>query len=98
MPDHIHIFSDLHPTLCLSDYVKSIKVSTNAWMKESGKFPLFDGWQDGYGAFTYSLKEKDIIIDYIKNQKEHHKKYTFLEEYRHLLNENGIEFDEKYLL
>ena len=98
MPDHIHIFSDLHPTLCLSDYVKSIKVSSNAWMKESGKFPLFDGWQDGYGAFTYSLKEKDIMIDYIKNQKEHHKKYMFLEEYRHLLNENGIEFDEKYLL
>ena len=98
MPDHIHIFSDLHPTVSLADYVKSIKVASNAWMKESGKFPMFSGWQDGYAAFTYSIRDKDMIIDYIKNQKEHHKKYTFLEEYKNLLNENGIEFDEKYLL
>jgi putative transposase len=98
MPDHIHIFSDLHPTICLAGYVKSIKVASNTWMKESGKFPKFNGWQDGYGAFTYCIKEKDMIIDYIKKQKEHHRKETFLDEYRHLLKENGIEFDEKYLL
>ncbi len=59
---------------------------------------MFNGWQDGYGAFTYCIKEKDMIIDYIKNQKEHHIKENFLDEYRHLLKENGIEFDEKYLL
>ena len=98
MPDHIHIFSDLHPTVCLADYVKSIKVASSTWMKESGKFPIFKGWQDGYAAFTYSQKEKDMIIDYVKNQKEHHRKESFLEEYRHLLKENGVEFDEKYLL
>ncbi len=98
MPDHIHIFSDLHPTVCLSDYIKAIKTSSNSWMKESGKFPLFDGWQDGYGAFTYSVREKDMIIDYIKKQKAHHRNESFIEEYRHLLLENGIEFDEKYLL
>lgn len=98
MPNHIHIFSDLHPTVSLSDYVKSIKVGSNTWMKESGKFPAFKGWQDGYGAFTYSLNEKDMIINYIKNQKEHHRTETFLEEYGRLLKENGIEFDEKYLL
>ena len=50
--DHIHIFSDLHPSISLSDYVKDIKVASCIWMKESGKFPLFEGWQDGYGAFT----------------------------------------------
>ncbi len=98
MEDHIHIFSDLHPTICLADYVKSIKVGSNTWMKESGKFPMFNGWQDGNGAFTYCIKEKDMIIDYIKNQKEHHRKETFLDEYRHFLKENRIEFDEKYLL
>jgi REP element-mobilizing transposase RayT len=98
MPDHIHIFSDLHPSVCLSDYVKNIKVASNAWMRESGKFPTFGGWQNGYGAFTYSPREKDIIIDYIKNQKQHHKKESFLDEYRQLLKENEIEFDEKYLL
>ncbi len=96
--DHIHIMSDLHPTICLSDYVKDIKVASSIWMKESGKFPLFEGWQDKYGAFTCSIREKDMIINYIKNQKEHHKTESFYDEFRRLLIENEIEFDEKYLL
>jgi REP element-mobilizing transposase RayT len=96
--DHIHIMSDLHPTICLSDYIKVIKVASSIWMKESGKFPEFEGWQDGYGAFTYSIREKDMIINYIKKQKEHHKVENFYGEFKRLLEENGIEFDEKYLL
>jgi len=96
--DHIHIMSDLHPTVCLADYVKDIKVATNLWMKESGKFPAFEGWQDGYGAFTYSSREKDMIINYIKRQKEHHKKENFYDEYKRLLMEHCIEFNEKFLL
>ena len=96
--DHIHIMSDLHPTVCLSDYVKDIKVASSLWMKESGMFPAFESWQDGYGAFTYSAKEKDMIINYIKNQKEHHKTESFFDEFKRLLIENEIEFDEKYLL
>ena len=96
--DHIHIFSDLHPSISLADYIKDIKVASSIWMKECGKFPKFKGWQDKYGAFTYSIKEKDIIINYVKNQKEHHKHETFYDEFKRLLIENGIEFDEKYLL
>ena len=98
MPDHIHIFSDLHPSICLSDYVKNIKVASNIWMKGSGKFPLFNGWQNEYGAFTYSIREKDKIIDYIKNQKKHHQKETFYDEYKRLLMDHQIGFNEKYLL
>jgi REP element-mobilizing transposase RayT len=96
--DHLHILSDLHPTVCLGDYVKDIKVASSLWMKESGKFPFFEGWQEGYGAFTYSEREKDMIINYIINQKEHHKTENFYDEFRRLLLENKIEFDEKYLL
>jgi putative transposase len=69
LPDHIHIFTDLHPSISLSDFVKSIKVASSIWMKASGKFPKFTFWQEGYGAFTYSIREKDMIINYIKNQK-----------------------------
>lgn len=98
MPDHIHIFSDLHPTICLSDYVKTIKVASSIWMKETGYFKEFTGWQEGYGAFTYSNRERDMIIDYVKNQKSHHQKETFYDEYKRLLMEHEIEFDEKYLL
>lgn len=97
MPDHIHIFCDLHPSLSLSSLVKDIKIATNLWMKQSGSFPEFVGWQEGYGAFTYSIREKDMIINHIKNQKEHHKNETFEDEYKKLLIEHGIEFDEKYL-
>lgn len=96
--DHIHIFSDLHPTVSLSDYVKDIKIASSVWMKAKGNFPKFEAWQEGYGAFTYSIREKDMIINYIKNQKEHHKKETFYDEFKNLLIEDGIEFDEKYLL
>jgi putative transposase len=95
--DHIHIFSDLHPSISLADYVKDIKISSSIWLKSSGKFPEFDSWQVGYGAFTYSTQEKFRIINYIKNQKEHHKKEAFYDEYKRLLMENGVQFEEKYL-
>ena len=98
MADHIHIFCDLHPSLSLSSYVKDIKIASNIWMKESGKFPNFQSWQEGYGAFTYNVKEKDIIIEYIKNQKEHHKTENFYSEFKRMIIKNRIEFDERYFL
>ncbi len=98
MEDHIHIMSDLHPTICLADLVKTIKVASSLWMKEGERFPAFEGWAEGYGAFTYSRKERDTVINYIKDQKDHHKKESFYDEYKRLLIENDVEFDEKYLL
>ncbi|WKZ60125.1 MAG: hypothetical protein QY309_01300 [Cyclobacteriaceae bacterium] len=53
---------------------------------------------EGYGAFTCSVRSRDRIINYIKNQKEHHKKKSFIDEYKNLLTEHEIEFDERYLL
>jgi putative transposase len=96
--DHIHILSDLHPSTSLADYVKDIKVASSLWMKSSGKFPRFEGWQDGYGAFTYSIRERDMIINYIKKQKEHHKSERFIDEYKRTLIEHEVDFDEKYLV
>lgn len=98
MPDHIHIFTDLHPSVCLSDLVKNIKVASSIWLKANGNFPFFTGWQEGYGAFTYAEKDSNMIINYINNQKEHHRTENFFEEYKRLLAEQKIEFDEKYLL
>jgi REP element-mobilizing transposase RayT len=95
--DHVHILSDLHPSLALADYVKEIKIASSVWIKNHGKFPNFDGWAEGYASFTISHDDRNRIIDYIKNQKEHHKTETFIDEYRRLLKEYGIEFDEKYL-
>src|SRR5690554_5218758 len=71
--NHIHILSDLHPSLALADFVKTIKASSSKWMKTSGLFPQFEGWATKYCALSYSYKEKDVLIEYIKNQREHHK-------------------------
>ena len=60
-------------------------------------FPEFSGWQDGYGAFTYQYNVINTLIEYVKNQEEHHKQITFRDEYITLLKEHGIDFDEKYL-
>lgn len=96
--DHLHIVTHIHPTISISSLVKDIKLASSIFIKEQGLFPNFDGWQEGYGAFTYSIKEKDRLIAYVINQEEHHSKKSFLDEYKALLSNHEIEFDKKYLL
>ena len=96
--DHLHILTHIHPSVSLAALVKDIKLSSTSLIKQKNIFPLFNGWQDGYGAFTYSIDRKDTLINYIKNQEEHHRIKTFREEYIDLLKEHEIEFEEKYLL
>ena len=94
--DHIHILSDLHPSVALADYVRDIKTSTSIWLKQHRGFPLFTGWADGYAAMTCSFSDKISIINYIKNQQEHHRQVIFEDELRRLLEEQGFEIDERY--
>jgi len=98
MEDHLHILTHIHPTVALATLVKDIKLASIDFIKSEGIFPDFEGWQNGYGAFTVSQRDKDQLINYIKNQETHHKKETFYDEYKRLIEEHGIEFDEKYLL
>ncbi|MCB9313140.1 MAG: IS200/IS605 family transposase [Lewinellaceae bacterium] len=95
--DHIHIATHLHPQVSLSSLVKDIKIGSSIFIKEKQLFPDFTKWQDGYGAFTYSIREKESLIEYIKQQESHHKKITFKEELISLLTEHGVEYDERYL-
>jgi len=95
--DNLHILTDLHPTLSLSSLIKDIKVASNLYIKESNLFPNFKGWQQGYSAFTYSYRDKDNLIKYIKNQEEHHKTVIYNDELYNLLKEHGIDYDEKYI-
>jgi putative transposase len=94
--NHLHILTDMDPSIIHIDFVKEIKVSSSIWMKNNNLFPAFKGWAVGYGSFTCSYRDLDGLIDYIKNQQEHHKKISFEEEYRKLLLEYGIIPDEKY--
>ncbi|HEY9114350.1 MAG TPA: IS200/IS605 family transposase [Bacteroidales bacterium] len=96
--DHLHILTHLHPSISLASLVKDIKLASSEMIKVEHLFPEFGGWQVGYGAFTYAYKDKGRLIEYIKNQEKHHGEKTFIEEYKELLREHDIEFDEKYLL
>jgi REP element-mobilizing transposase RayT len=96
--NHLHIVTHVHPTISISSLVKDIKVSSSVWLKEKGIFPQFVAWQEGYGAFTYHINQKNVLVNYVKNQREHHQKKTFKDEFKELLVEHGIEYDERYLL
>ena len=96
MEDHIHILSDLHPSLALADFVKSIKVATSLWMKQSPDFPSFKGWGEGYAAFTYAYKQKEVLINYIKRQQVHHRKENTRDELMRIWKENGMDTDVRY--
>lgn len=97
MPDHIHIFIGLKPSCCISDLVREIKKSSTKFIAENelSKTPFH--WQEGYGAFSYSHSQIEFVYNYILNQKQHHKKQTFKEEYIDFLKDFGIEYNEKYV-
>ena len=91
MPDHVHICVEVHPTMALSDFMKAIKQGTSNWMKaQRSWYPDFEGWGNGYAAFTYAVKDRTDVVAYIRNQKEHHKKCDFRVEYNRMLMEFGL--------
>lgn len=99
MPDHVHMCVEVHPTLAVSTFMQVIKQESSRWMiMHHDWYPHFDGWGNGYAAFTYSVKERPTVIEYIKNQKEHHHKATFHEEYCQLMKEFGLDPEKDMFL
>ncbi len=95
--DHIHALITAPPTIAPFQIAQLLKGVSSKWIHE--QFPSLENftWQDGYGAFTVSKSNIPGVIKYIQNQREHHRKKTFQEEYLEFLQANGIEFDERYL-
>ena len=98
MPDHLHLLLDLSAKLALADFMRDLKTSSAKWLKTNTHFPAFQGWGNGYAAFTYNIKEKDTIVNYIMNQKEHHARVKFEDEIHDLFQANGCGDMEKYFL
>ena len=95
--DHIHALILAPPTLAPSQIAQFLKVESSKWIHEEfSKMRAFE-WQDGYGAFTVSRSQIPQVIEYIKNQRAHHRKKTFQEEYVELLQKHGVDYDERYL-
>jgi len=97
MPDHIHVLVGLKPVMKISDLIRDIKNNSTNFINEKGWLKQKFSWQEGYGVFSYSESNYGKVIEYIKNQKQHHEKRSFRQEYTVLLKKFHIQFDEKYL-
>ncbi len=97
MPDHIHLFVGLKPSMSLSDLVRDVKNNSSNFINKNGFVQGNFAWQDGFGAFSYSYSQIDQVYNYILNQEQHHYKKTFKEEYLELLDEFQMDYNEKYL-
>lgn len=97
MPDHVHLLFGLRPKQSISDLMRIVKTNSSKWINEQDFLKTKFSWQEGYGAFSYSKSQVPQVIQYIQNQKEHHKKRTFREEYLDILKKLEIEYDERYI-
>ncbi len=97
MPDHIHILAQLSPSIAVSDAVRELKANSAKWLNEQCVTEDHFQWQKGYGAFTVSYSQIEVVQNYIQNQEEHHRTKTFQEEYEAFLKRHGIEYRREYL-
>lgn len=97
MPDHVHVFMGFNPDKSPSETVKEIKRASTNFINAQNWFHGKFNWQPGFGGFSYSRSHIGNVISYINNQKEHHKRQTFKDEYLEMLRNFEVDFDERYL-
>ena len=93
--DHVHLLVSLSRTVTIAQLVEKIKTPTSKWAKTKG-VPGF-AWQGGYGAFSIGTAQKDAVVAYVRAQEEHHRRVAFQDEFRALLEEHRIAWDERYV-
>ena len=97
MPDHFHILIGQRPNVALSDLIRNIKAGSSGFINDrrwvAGRF----SWQEGFGAFSYSHSQLSMVIRYIENQQEHHRRKGFSEEYFELLKRFNVPHDQRYI-
>lgn len=95
--DHLHILFSLGRVIKVADLVEQVKTGSSKWIKTKGpEFRNFH-WQRGYGAFSIGQSNVAALTRYIRNQKQHHRRITFQDEYRKFLTAYGIDYDERYV-
>ncbi len=97
MTDHVHLLTKLKPTKSVSELLNRIKAKASKWANEEKVKMRKFGWQDGYAAFSVSESQIASVRRYIQDQKKHHRRQSFQEEFRALLEKHGIDFEERYL-
>ncbi len=95
--DHVYLAVRLSRTLSVAELVKDVKTASSKWLKsQDPAFTAFH-WQQGSGAFSVGMSQKEALLQYVDTQQEHHRIRTFQEEYRDFLNKYGIEYVERYV-
>ena len=95
--DHVHVFFEQKSSQSTADVVRVLKCNSSKWVNDQGLLPVKFAWQEGYGAFSYARRQRDVVIRYIMNQEQHHARKTFRQEYLSLLDEFEIPFVDRYL-
>ena len=88
--DHVHILTEIPPTVAVSEIMKKVKQSSSHWIKETWIFPDFEGWGKGYFAVSVSPEAKEQCRQYIINQEEHHKRGNYIDEMKVMVEELGM--------
>ncbi len=97
VPDHIHFYAHIPKTVSVAKFMEIVKSNSSKWVHDTFPDKHDFGWQDGYGAFSISKSSESAVIQYIQNQKEHHRKKSFQEEFKEILNKYGVEYKENYI-
>jgi len=95
--DHVHCLVGLRPVISVSELMKIVKAKSSRYINDNSLTPERFEWQEGYGVFSYSQSHIDKVYKYILNQEEHHKNQSFKDEYRGLLRNFKIDYDEQYI-
>jgi putative transposase len=95
--DHIHHLIRLSRTITQADWIKEIKRASSLWIKQREPRLCKFSWQAGYGMFSVNPSDLDSVRRYIASQEEHHRKISFQDEFRMLLRQHGLEWDERYV-
>jgi REP element-mobilizing transposase RayT len=95
--NHLHILTTMSKNMPLAKFVEEIKRNSSRWIKSKEEHYQHFAWQGGYAGYSVSQSKVSVVEKYIENQKEHHKKETFQDEYVKFLREYNVDFDEKYL-
>ena len=89
--DHVHLLLSLSRTISVAKAVQLLKSGSSKWTRENFPESKNFAWQEGYGAFTVSVSQRETTMKYIHSQAEHHKRVSFADELRKFLMIHGIE-------
>ena len=95
--DHVHLLAGLSRTMTIAKLVENVKTETSKWAKDATRGTSFFAWQSGYGAFSVSHSQRNVVDSYIRNQAVHHSSMSYQDEYRLFCNRHGIDIDERYV-